>query len=158
MSLLNSFKTKAIEHVNDKDRQKKWVETGFDAAVSEAGKLIPTGDLDPGLQYVADLAKVGLDRLVENKETLVGLGENGLRTALVFVGIGDYDSAAKHAALLTLRQSGSWDDVTNAIVTTAESGNEKKRKLDKAYEEIKAVLKSIGYAAAKAILPLLIAA
>lgn len=158
MSLLDRLKDKALEEARDPARQKKWVESGFDAALEKSRKLLPTDWTEGELKALRDTAEFGLQKLELHKAALVKLGEQGLKSTLTLVAIGDYEEASKHAALLYLRESADWDAVTAAILREAEAGNQAKRDLDAAREEILDVLKDIGVTAAKAALPLLLAA
>lgn len=158
MPVLDKLKEKAFEAILDDKRQKEWIETGFDAAIGKARALLPDDWTEAELKALRDTAEYGLARLEKHKPTLVELGEHGLKSTLTLVAIGNYDEAARHAALLALRESGSWDEVTDAIMGAAQAGNQAKRDLDAKREEILAVLKDIGIAAAKAALPLLLAA
>lgn len=157
MSLLESLKEKAAEAVNDEERQREWVEKGYDKALEEARALLPQADDEGELKALREAAEDGLDKLERNRENLVGLGTHGLRSAITLVGLGQYDAAAEHAALVKLREAASWGQVTDAITAAAESGNEAKRKLDAEIEALKDVFKEIGTAGAKALLPLLLA-
>lgn len=162
MSLLDTLIAKAAETVNDEERQKKWVEKGFDSALAEARKLLPDAPSDLGDEGVEakalrETAEFGLDKLEKHRDTLASLGAHGLRSTITLVGLGKYDDAAKHAALLRLRKSASWGEVSNAILSVAREGNEAKRQLDAEIEELKAALKDIGVTVAKSVLPLLLA-
>ena len=158
MSLLGRIKGRALETVLDEQRQKNWVESGFDLAIKNSRALLPDDWTESELKALRDAAEHGLQKLEQHKGAVVKWGEQGLKSTLTLVAIGDYDEASKHAALVTLRESGSWDDVSSAILGTAAAGNQAKRDLDATREEILAVLKDIGIGGAKAILPLLIAA
>lgn len=157
MPLLDSLISKAVNTISDTERQEKWVDTGFDKALSGMRGILPRGDLSPEIEILRSEAAEGLNKLEEHKGDLVLLGANGLRSTLTMVGLGQYETAAQHAALLTLKQSGSWGDVTKAITTTAEAGNESLRALEAARAKMIDVLKSIGMSAAKAVLPFLLA-
>jgi len=167
MALLDKLEDKALEEINDPARQKAWVERGYDAV---AGKIMDLLPADPELAanglpltqeqqelrsfreaVVFDLAK-----LERHKPTLVSLGEHGLRSTIALVGLGRYDAAAKHAALITLRTTASWSQVNEAILTDAETGNQKKRDLDAKIAELKTVLRDVGTFAATRLLPFLL--
>lgn len=156
MSLLDNLKEKALEAVLDEEKHKEWMESGFDKAVEEGRKILPEGD-DPEVKAVRESGEFALNKLVKHKSSLVGLGQHGLRSTLTMLSLGQYDGAARHAALVTLRSDASWDDVSNAIRTTAEAGNKAKRELDAEIDAMKAVFKDIGLAAAKSLLPILLA-
>jgi len=157
MPLIDNLKEKAIAAITDEDKQKEWLDKGFDSAIAEGRKLLPTGDDEGELKAVRESAEYALSKLEKHKVTLVKLGQHGLRSTLSLLALGEYDGAARHAALVTLRETASWDEVSNAIVSTAEAGNEKKRELDAEIKEIKGVLKDIGITAAKSLLPILLA-
>ena len=157
MSLLERFKEKAVETVNDPERHKEWTEKGFDSAMKEARKLLPEGDDEAEIKALRETAEFGLDKLEKHKSTLIGLGAHGLRSTLTMVGMGQYDDAARHAALVTLRETASWGEVSSAITSTANDGNKAKRDLDASVEEIKDALKDIGITAVKSVLPFLLA-
>jgi hypothetical protein len=157
MALLDKLKDKAIATALDPEKHKEWTETGFDKAMSEARKLLPEGDDEAEVKALRETAEFALDKLEKNKASLVGLGLNGLRSTMTLVGLGQYDEAAKHAQLVALRETASWDEVTAKITATAQEGNEAKRQLDAEVEALKDMLKDIGITAAKAILPLLLA-
>lgn len=156
MALLDGLKQKAVESIQDQDLQKKWIEKGFDQVVAAARKNLPEGD-DEEVRAVRETAEYGLAKLERHKGALVGLGQHGLRSTITLLGLGRYDDAAEHAALVRLRTSASWDDVTAVLLETAEAGNQAKRDLDAEIEEVKDALKDIGATAAKALLPLLLA-
>lgn len=155
MSLLDSLKEKAISAISDEEKQKEWVEKGFDAAVKEGRKLLPAGDGE--LKPVREAGEYALGKLEKHKGTLVKLGQHGLRSTLSMLALGDYDGAARHAALVTLRETASWGEVSATIRETADAGNQAKRDLDAEIKEIKAALKDIGITAAKSLLPILLA-
>jgi hypothetical protein len=150
MSLLDSLKAKAIKEISDEEKQKEWVEKGFDAAIKEGNKLLPEGD-EPELKAVRESGEFALAKLEKHKGSLVKLGAHGLRSTLSMLALGDYDGAAKHAALISLRKTASWDEVSATIVATAEEGNEAKRELDAAVKEATDMLKDIGVATAKTL-------
>jgi len=158
MPLLDRIKETALEVVLDEDRQKAWVESGFDSALKGARALLPDDWTEAELKSLRDSAEHGLQKLELHKDTLVQLGEHGLKSTLTLLAIGNYDEASRHAALLVLKQEGSWDDVSDAILGAAQAGNQAKRNLDAKREEILTVLKDIGIGAAKALLPLMLAA
>ena len=145
MSLIDNLKDKAIAAISDEEKQKDWISKGFDSAVKEGHKLLPQGDDE------------GESKLEKHKSALVKLGQHGLRSTLSLLALGDYGGAARHAALVTLRTTASWDEVSDTIVATAEAGNQAKRDLDAAIKEFKDVLKDIGITAAKSLLPILLA-
>lgn len=157
MSLIDNLKEKAISAITDEDKQKEWLDKGFDSAVAEGRKLLPTGDDEGELKAVRESADYALNKLEKHKGTLVKLGQHGLRSTLSLLALGDYDGAARHAALITLRETASWDEVSKTIVATADAGNEKKRELDAEIKEITDALKDIGITAAKSLLPILLA-
>lgn len=158
MSLLDKLLDKAKDSVNDEEKQKEWVEKGFDKALDEARDLLPSaGETDNELKSLRETGEFALNKIAKHKDALVGLGQHGLRSTVSLVGLGRYDDAAKHAALVKLRKTASWDEVSAAIIATAEDGNQAKRELDAEIAELKAALKDIGVTAAKAIIPLLIA-
>jgi hypothetical protein len=157
MSLLDKLKDKAVEAALDPEKHKKWIDSGFDDAMGKARKLLPEAGDSAELKALNETAEFALDKVEKNKASLVGLGQNGLRSVITMVGLGQYDEAAKHAQLVTLRETASWGEVTAKITATAEDGNKAKRELDEQIAAIKAALKDIGVTAAKAILPLLIA-
>jgi len=154
MSLLDSLIKKGLESASDAERQREWVESGFDKAIEEARDLVPSGDGE--LKEVREQAVFALDSLEANRETFVVLGAHGLRSVFSLLALGRYDDSAKQAALISIKES-SWDEVTAKLIATAERGNEQKRQLDQAVEDFKKTLKEIGVKAAKALLPLLIA-
>jgi len=156
MSLIDSLKEKAITAITDEEKQKEWAEKGFDAAIEQGRKLLPDGD---GIEVksVREAGSYALDKLVKHKGTLVELGQHGLRSTISVLALGDYDGAARHAALVALRETAGWDDVTTTISDVAKAGNQAKRDLDEKIEEIKTALKDIGITAAKAVLPILLA-
>jgi hypothetical protein len=159
MSLLDKLKDKALDAVNDEEHHKEWSEKGFDAAMKEARKLVPKeaeGESEE-LKAVRTTAGYALDKLEKNKDSLVGLGAHGLRSTITMLGLGQYDEAAKHAALIQLRETASWSEVSAAITSTAEAGNRAKRELEAQVEAMKKTFKDIGVAAAKAVLPMLLA-
>jgi hypothetical protein len=156
MSLLDSLKEKAVSAIADEDKQKEWIESGFDSAVKEGHKLLPAGD-EVELKAVRESGEYALAKLEKHKGTLVKLGQHGLRSTLSMLSLGDYNGAARHAALITLRETASWDEVSNAIATAAEEGNQAKRDLDAAIKEIKEALKDIGIVAAKTLASLFLA-
>lgn len=158
MSLIDNLMSKATSAISDEEKHKEWLESGFDKLVEEGRGLIPAaGDDEPELKAVRESAEFALSKLEKNKSSLVALGQHGLRSTLSLLALGDYDRAARHAALLTLKESASWDEVSETITRTAEAGNEKKRELDAEVDAIKGALKDIGVAAAKALLPILLA-
>lgn len=153
---LDELKWKAITALRDEEKQREWIEKGFDASMKEARKLVPAGDGE--LKAVRGAATYALDRIEKHKASLVRLGQEGLNSTITFLAMGDYESAANHAAaLMTLRTSASWSEVDAAILGQAESGNQKKRELNAARKEVLDALKDIGVAAAKAALPFLLA-
>ena len=156
MSLLESLKEKAIKAISDEEKQKEWLESGFDAAVKEGHKLLPSSD-EPELKAVRESGEFALAKLEKHKDGLVLLGQHGLRSTMSMLSLGDYDGAAKHATLVYLRESASWDEVSSKIRETASDGNQAKRDLDAELESLKDMLKDIGIMAAKAALPLLLA-
>ena len=157
MPLLDKLKEKALDAINDEEKQAKWVDKGFDSAVKAARDLIPTADDEAEIKSLADAAEYGLKKLEKHKSALVGLGQHGLRSTISLLGLGQYDEAARHAALVELRTTASWLEVNKAILSTAAEGNQAKRDLDAKIEEVKDVLKDIGTTAAKAVLPFLLA-
>jgi hypothetical protein len=156
MSLIDNLVEKAVSAVTDEEKQKEWIETGFDKAVEEGRGLLPQGG-DTEIKAVREAGEFALNKLEKHKGALVGLGQHGLRSTLSLLALGDYDKAARHAALLTLKETASWEEVSATIEKTADEGNKKKRELDKEIEEIKTALKDIGITAAKSILPILLA-
>ena len=156
MSLLESLKEKAVKAISDGEKQKEWIEKGFDSAIKEGRKLLPQGDSQE-LKAVREAGDYALRRLENNKDALIGLGQHGLRSTLAMLALGDYDGAARHAALVSLRETASWDEVSRTIRATSDAGNQAKRDLDAKIAAIKEALKDIGIAAAKAALPLLLA-
>lgn len=158
MSLLDKLKDKALEAANDKDHHKEWTEKGYDALIGEARKLVPKDVADDGeMKALADAATNALDKLDEHKDSIVKLGANGLRSTVTLLSLGQYDDAARHAALVQLRETASWSEVNDAITSTAEAGNQAKRELEAEVEAMKDVLKDIGVSAGKAVLPFLLA-
>jgi hypothetical protein len=157
MSLIDNLKEKALSAITDEDKQKEWIEKGFDSAIGEGRKLLPVGDDEGELKAVRESAEYALNKLEKHKGTLVKLGQHGLRSTLSMLALGDYDGAARHAALITLRETASWDEVSSTIVTTAEAGNEAKRELDAEIKAITDALKDIGITAAKSLLPIFLA-
>jgi hypothetical protein len=156
MPLLDKLKEKALEAVLDEDKHKEWLESGFDKAMEEGRKVLPQGD-ETEVKAVREAGEFALAKLEKNKGALVGLGQHGLRSTLTMLSLGQYDGAARHAALVSLRTNASWDSVSETIIDTAEAGNEAKRQLDEEIAAIKAALKDIGITAAKAVLPILLA-
>lgn len=158
MSLIDNLKEKALKAINDEEKQKDWIAGGFDSAIKEGHKLLPElDDEQPELKAVRESGEYALAKLEKHKGTLVRLGQHGLRSTLSLLALGDYDGAARHAALITLRETASWDEVSDTIVTTAKAGNQAKRELDAEIKAIKAMLKDIGITAAKSLLPILLA-
>jgi hypothetical protein len=165
MSLIDSLQTKALEAINDPARQNEWVTRGYDAAVDKIAGLLPPGQdastpltsEQRELQALRQTLLFDLGKLEKHKPVLVGLGEHGLRSTISLLGLGNVDNAAKHAARVALKASASWGQVGEAILTTAEAGNQQKRDLDKKIEELKVVLKDLGTFAAARLLPFLIA-
>lgn len=157
MSLIDNLKEKALSAITDEDKQKDWLDKGFDSAIKEGRKLLPTGDDEGELKAVRESGEYALNKLEKHKGTLVKLGQHGLRSTLSLLALGDYDGAARHAALITLRETASWDEVSKTIVATADAGNEKRRELDAEIKEITDALKDIGITAAKSLLPILLA-
>lgn len=160
MSLLGSMVEKAAKDVTDSEKQKAWVESGFDAAMDGIRGEIPSASDDETSEsrVLRETAEFGLDKLEKNREVFVGLGKHGLQSTLALVGLGRYDEAAKNAALLALRETASWDQVTAAIDTTAEDGNQKKRELDAQVKSVKGILIDLGASAAKSLFMLLVSA
>ncbi len=156
MSLLDSLKEKAVKEISDKESRKEWVEKGFDAAIKEGRALLPAGD-DVEIVAVREAGGYALDKLVKHKGSLVKLGQHGLRSTISMLALGDYDGAAQHAVLLSLCRTGSWGQVSGAIIATAQDGNAAKRELDVAIREIEDVLKDIGITAAKALASIFLA-
>lgn len=157
MSLLESLKEKAVKALSDEEKHKEWIAKGFDSALKEGRSLLPTDMTNLELKAVRESGEYALTRLEKHKDALIGLGQHGLRSTLAMLALGDYNGAARHAALVYLQDSASWSEVDRTIRETSEAGNQAKRELDAKIAEIKAVLKDIGIAAAKAVLPLLLA-
>ncbi len=157
MALLDKLLTRASEEVRDPEHHKEWAEKGFDKAIEESRSFVEGTVLDPTLDDVKATALDGLDRLVEHRDAMVTLGASGLRAAISMLAMGRLDDAAKEAALLQLRSSASWDEVSAAITTAAEAGNQARREFEAAKKEILGVLKDIGITAGKALLPVLLA-
>jgi hypothetical protein len=159
MSLLDSLKDKAIKEISDEEKQKEWIDKGFDAAIADGHKLLPAEEVgeDKELEAVRKSGEFALAKLEKHKGALVKLGQHGLRSTLGALSLGDYDGAAQHAALVALRKTASWDEVSAAIVGTAEAGNEAKRELDAAIKEVTDALKDIGVVAAKTLFSLFVA-
>lgn len=157
MPVLDKLQEKAKEAVLDPKRHNAWISSGFDQAVKRMRGLVPSGT-EPELQSARDTADYALAKLEKHKGTIVKWGEDGLASTIAMLASGRYDDASRHAALLVVREQASWDQVSLAIVSTAEAGNQKKRELDKAVAETLEVLKDIGVTAAKALLPLALAA
>jgi hypothetical protein len=159
MSLLDSLMDKAAKEISDEENQKAWVEKGFDAAIKEGHKLLPEEEVgeDKELKAVRESGEFALAKLEKHKGSLVKLGKHGLRSTLSKLALGDYDGAARHAALVTLRKTASWDEVSATIVAAAEEGNEAKRELDAAVKEFTDTLKDIGVVAAKALASIFLA-
>ena len=156
MSLLDSLKGKAISSVNDEEKQAEWVTKGFDAAVKEGREILPTGDTSEE-KAARETAEFALNKLEVNKDSLVGLGAHGLRSTITLLGLGKLDDAARHAAMVKLRTTATWSEVSSTIIATSEEGNQVKRELDAEIKALKAMLKEIGITAAKALLPVLLA-
>lgn len=153
MSLLSSLASKAVEAVLDEDKHSEWIGGGFDKALAEARGLLDSDDVDPAIKSTGERA---LNKLEEHRGALVEFGVHGLRSTLIYLASGRYTEAARHAALVTLREKASWDQVSETILATAEEGNEKKRQIEATQAEILAMLKDIGSSLAKAALPLIL--
>lgn len=156
MSLIENLMTKAVDSLNDEESQKEWVESGFDKLLEEGRSALPATD-ETELKAVRESGEYALGKLEKHKSSLVRLGQHGLRSTLSLLALGDYDKAAEHAAFLALRETASWDEVSETIRQTADEGNQKKREIDAEVAAIKEVLKDIGVASAKALLPILLA-
>jgi hypothetical protein len=150
---------KAVKEISNEENQGAWVEKGFDTAIKEGRKLLPKKGFgkDKELKAVRESGEFALAKLEKHKGALVKLGKHGLRSTLSKLALGDYEGAARHAALVTLRKTASWDEVSKTIVATAEAGNEAKRELDATVKEITDVLKDIGVTAAKALVSIFLA-
>lgn len=157
MLLIDKLKKKALDAVKDEAKHKEWLEGGFDKAVSEMRGQLPAKGSSEQQDAVRSTASYGLDKVVKHRATLVGLGEHGLRSTFTMIGMGQPREAARHAALIQLRKSGSWDDATNVLVSTTEDGNQAKRDLDAKINKIEDAILDIGVTAAKAVLPFLFA-
>lgn len=158
MSLLDSFKKKAVDSVASGELDlDDWAATGFDALLDKAGELLPSGG-DVGEVAASAAGTAALRTIRAKKAVMARLGKHGLRSTIAMVAMGSYDAAAQHAALVSLKRRGTWDEVTTAIRMTSEAGNQAKRDLDAAHEEFTSTLKAIGINAARAALPLLIGA
>lgn len=156
MALLDKLWDSALDQASDPERQKEWVEKGFDSALEEGKKLLPPGGIvGNDLRGVRASGDLALAKLEEHKAKLVGLGANGLKATLVMVANGQYVKAAEKAA--TVLTTASWIEVGDAMLGQAEAGNQAKRDADKAKAEFLDMLKDIGVACAKAALALLIA-
>lgn len=156
MALLDKLWDSALDQVSDPERQKKWVEKGFDSALKEGKKLLPSsGIVGSDLRGVREEGERALAKLEEHKPMLVGLGANGLKAALVMVANGQYVKAAEKAASILV--TASWNQVGDAMLGQAEAGNQAKRDADKAKAEFLDMLKDIGAVLAKAALALLVA-
>ena len=156
MALLDKLKDKALAEISDKEKQAEWVSKGFDSSLAQARALMPKGD-DSETKRTLQTAEFAFVKIEKHKAALVDLGAHGLRSTFTLMGIGQYDEAAKHAALLKLSTSASWDEVNTAILSTAAAGNQAKRDLDAEIEAFKDMLKDIGITAARAVLPFLLA-
>ena len=155
MSLATDLVAKALDTISDQDKQKAWIEKGFDVALKEGAKLLPSGDGE--LKAVRESGEYAIAKLEKHKGALVKLGEDGLASTMQFLSLGDYTGATRHAdALISKIKTGGWDDVSSAIVEGSEAGNVAKREHDAAMAEIAAALKDIGVTAAKSILPVLL--
>ena len=75
MSLLESLKAKAVKEISDEEQQKEWVETGFDAAIKEGHKLLPSdlSEDDAELKAVRESGEFALAKLEKHKGALVKL-------------------------------------------------------------------------------------
>lgn len=159
MSIIDDWKQKALDQVGEKSRE--WIESGFDKAIEKAHDQLPL-PATPELNAIRKTGEIALERVSEQRENLIDLGEHGLLLALTHIANGQIDRAARDAALVKLRDQASFDEVDAAILESAAAGVEKKRKLDAAQAAVlkglKTAFKEIGSVAAKAALPLLIAA
>jgi len=154
VSLFENLEQKAVDAISDKEKQKAWIDKGFDAAVKQSRALLPAGD-DAELKAIRESGEYAIGKLEKHKDVLVKLGEHGLRSTISALALGDYSEASRHAALVSLGGA-SWDAATQAIVDTAKTGNQAKRDYDASVNEIMTVLKDIGIAAAKSLLPILL--
>lgn len=157
MSLLDKLIEKAGEEVHDPENHREWSEKGFDEAVSEGRKLLDEKLGDPGLILVRNTADAALDKIEKHKDSFVTLGASGLRATIALLAQGRLDDAAHEAALIQLRTSANWDEVSAAITGAAESGDQARRDFETSKSDVLEVLKDVGVTAAKALLPLLLA-
>lgn len=157
MSLFQEILNKSIDSLSDDERQKDWAEKGFDKTVEFMREALPANGESNELDAVRTTGEYALALLEKNKSDLVGLGAHGLRSTILLASLGRIGEAANHAAAIEMSNL-SWEDTISAMLSKAESGNRAKRELDRKVEVFKGVLKSIGPVAAKALLPLLIAA
>jgi hypothetical protein len=155
VSLVDTLWKRALEAVSDEEKHAEWVSKGYDEALAGARKNLPQGDSEEA-KIAREVGEKALDKLVEHKGSFVELGKHGLRACLVELATGQYEDAARRAALTRLREEASWGDVNAAILIAAKEGNERKRQLDTAREQVLEVLKDIGIALAKAALPLIL--
>jgi hypothetical protein len=140
-SLLEKIAEKGLEQV--KERGPEWVEK----LVEEGRELLPPNQGDGAVIYQQGMA--ALDWLEANKDKVAHKGLLGLQAFAGYVALGD----GEKATLVWLAHGADWDDLHNAVDGAADRVEQ--AAIDKA--EALAFAKSLGAAAAKALLPILMA-
>ena len=140
MSQLDDWADKAMAEV--KEHGVEWIDKGLE----EWRDMIP-GDA-PTL--TRDLSEAGLTIVERHKVELARMGEAGLAAFLGWAAIGNYEKAS----LVYLRTQAGWGQLHGALDQAGQ------KILDKVAEKEAAVklAKEIGSSAAKAVLPLVLAA
>ena len=150
MSTLEGWAKKAVEKGADNAFKKapEW----FDAAMGKARAVLPVAGGTPEQSAVRFAGVRGLEVVASQKGRLLKLGEDGLRSFLGHVAIG---RSAQGARMLTAYGGGqgAWGAADAAVAGTGDHTEQTKRD----HDELVTAAKEIGAAAAKAVLPLLLA-
>jgi hypothetical protein len=139
---------KALDSLQDQfdDNADDW----FDSLTDKLGDLVA----DTQDETLKEGGTVALDVLKNNKTRLVGLGGKGLTLFISHAAAGNEDAAT----LEYIRSEASVDELIDGILDDAVKVAQDKANRDKMKEDALDILKQIGTAGARFLLPLLLAA
>jgi len=123
----------------------KW----FDKVAGEAQKVVDGLD-----KPIKDVTQPALDVLISHKDDVIHLGQHGLTALMGYIALGNSDKATE---LLYLTNKATLQELLDASDASTKKVIDAKKANDEAKKQAVQILKDVGLAAAKSLLPVLMA-